>query len=186
MLKNVDVKYKAYDSLKNYVDETNQTFLLNELKKERNRTNFNNILTTLGTQNITAPEVETTILKFAKLNDDENLKVPLLNVLKHFPNENTKEFALKLILENTTSSATAIRILLDIGYPPKEIADIVVPFLLSENLNIASTTLSYLTSGAKELGPYLPTTKELLEKFVEIKYHQMLLPNSHWVVLQYP
>lgn len=162
------LKSEAYKRLGYFVDDQCKLYLIGALVKYKEDEMYGGILEGLSKQNIHEPHIQDTLIKFyhsEKIKDYYHIY--LMKALRNIPNEKTFRLGREIVEQfKRQSCAEVSSLLLDIGYPPKQIADLMLPKLESGTPYESGIAFSVL-SDSETLLKFLPKTEQVLEIFVK-------------------
>lgn len=168
-IKNSNTKRIAYENLEYYITQESLEYLKKELKTCKDGEALSGICKALSKHTLKDQDIQRDLINLYKSGIDlsEDSKANLLQALKHFPNRHSIEIGLEILKENNRySSGYAARILLELGYPAKDIAEIMIPKLMAANPKESEAAFSILCNSDK-YKDYMPKCSEILEVYVK-------------------
>lgn len=169
-IKQPNTKRIAYENLEYYITKESLTYLRDELRTCKDGQALSGIYKALSKHELKNYEaIQLDLINSYKSGVElsEDSKANIMEALKHYPNQISIEVGLDILKENKRhSSGRAARVLLDLGYPAKNIAEIMIPKLIASDPRESEAAFSILCNSDK-YNDYIPNSKELLRIYVK-------------------
>lgn len=169
-IKQPNTKRIAYENLEYYIANESLTYLRNELRACKDGQAISGIYKALSKHELKYHEaIQLDLINSYNSVDElsEDSKANIMEALKHYPNQSSIEIGLEILKENKRhSSGRAARILLDLGYSAKNIAEIMIPKLVASDPRESEAAFSILCNSDK-FKDHIPSSEELLNVYVK-------------------
>ena len=169
-IKQPNTKRIAYENLEYYIAKESLTYLRNELRICKDGQALSGIYKALSKHELKShEEIQMDLINSynSVVDLSEDSKANIMEALKHYPNQSSVEIGLEILKENKRhSSGRAARILLDLGYSAKNIAEIMIPKLVASDPRESEAAFSILCNSDK-FKDHIPSSEELLKIYVK-------------------
>jgi len=167
-IKHSSSKRIAYENLEYYISQESLNYLKMELKTCKDGEVLSGIYKALSKHKLKDHDIQQDLINSynSGIELNEVSKANIMEALKHFPNKSSIEIGLEILKENNLySSGYAARALLELGYPPKDIAEIMIPKLVAADPRESEAAFSVLCNSDK-YKQYIPDSSKLLDIYV--------------------
>lgn len=176
-IKQKNTKRIAYEYLKYFKDDRCINYLAGALNTCQDGLALSGVFEALSKQNLKDSAIRDKVadIYYSDIELSEDAKANLMQVLKHFPNEQVIAIGVDLLKSNRRhSSGRAAKILLDMGYPASKIVEITLPKLQEADSRTSEAAFSILCNSPK-YAKYLPSNEALLAIFAKtVEFKQNL------------